>query len=205
MLPSENELAQIYSASRVTVRKSLQTLETDNLIYAWHGKGYFVANPEHDKFTILFSENEQGYEVVYRNVRAIMPTAEIREALDLPPSNAVIEVKRIIKKHGTPVALDIKYIPHDKGRPNLEAEMDYAVFPEIVAQKTAPFAFRTEMKIEVELPTRQVAADLNCSTATPLLVVYRWFIDQKKQRIGFGIKYMLQEYGGLKATSGYDQ
>lgn len=204
MLPSENEFARIYKTSRVTVRKSLKMLENEDLVNAWQGKGYYVSSPEHNNYTINFSDTERGFEVIYREVNVNYPSEDVAVALEIPTSKFVIEVCRLIKRRGNPVALDMKYIPYEKGMPTLEAELNYAVFPEIAAAKTAPFAFHTEMEICAELPGDAVAQQLQCPRHTPLLVVYRRLIDQGKRCIGYGVKYMLKEYGQLCAKSGYE-
>ena len=204
MLESENELAARYNTSRTTVRKTLQTLEHEGLIYPWQGKGYFVAQPVHDTFSFQFSEEERGFDVSYRKVNIILPDEALQNALQIGPQQMVIEVLRIIRQKDKPVAADAKYIPYDKGMPVLEKELSYAVFPEIAAAKTAPFAFHTEMCIRAQLPTPQAAQLLSCPADAPLLVVYRTLIDQSGRCVGYGIKYMLPEYGGLCAKSGYE-
>ncbi len=204
MLRSENELAQQYGTSRVTVRKSLQMLENEGFIYPWQGKGYFVAKPEHDVFTIHFSDEERGFDVAFKGIKVIMPTKELCDAMGIAPNQKLIELRRVIRKFGYPVALDMKYIPYDKGMPTLETELHYAVFPDIAAAKSAPFAFHTNMEISAELPDKNVADILQCSLNTPLLVVYRYLADAEGRCMGYGIKYMLQEYGRLGAKSGYE-
>lgn len=203
MLQSENELVSFYKASRVTVRKGLQILENEGFIYAWPGKGYFVAQPIHDMFSLRFSEDESGYDISYSKINVISPNKEIQQALQIQPNNKVIEICRVIKKGIKPVSYDIKYIPYDKGTPIIEEEIHYAVFPKIAAAKSAPFAFHTNLEITAELPSETIAKLLSCSIDTPLLVVYRTFIGQEGNRIGYGKKYMIKEYGSLKATSGY--
>ena len=204
MLPSENELATQYGTSRMTVRKGLQALENEGMIYPWQGKGYFVASPAHDEFVFQFTDEERGYELAYHRIDAAYPSEEVAAALDVAPTQIVIEVCRIIKKRGTPVALDIKYIPYDKGLPILEGELDYAVFPEIVAAKASPFTYHTQMEIEADLPSEQVAQLLQCPPDAPLLVAHRYLVDKRGRRVGYGVKYMLQSYGKLLAKSGYE-
>src|SRR5699024_8009994 len=41
-LPSENDLSEKFGVSRVTVRRALQTLESEQLIYRCQGLGSFV-------------------------------------------------------------------------------------------------------------------------------------------------------------------
>ena len=57
MLPSEHELAVSYQTSRVTVRKSLDVLESEGLVRPWHGKGYFVLPPKYTTFTLHFADS----------------------------------------------------------------------------------------------------------------------------------------------------
>lgn len=204
MLPSEDSLTQHYQTSRMTVRKSLAILDQEKLIYSCQGKGYFVASPAYDSFAIKFSDEENGFDVVFKNINAGYPSAKVSAALEIAPSQIVIEVVRVIKKQGKPVALDIKHIPYDKGLPSLEEEMRYSVFPEIVRSKVPPFAFHTRLEIAAELPGKQLARQLECSTQEPLLVVYRWLIDQNEKPIGYGIKYILPEYGHLLAYSSFE-
>src|SRR5665648_150368 len=45
LLPSENELCQLYSMTRSTVRQSLSTLANDGYIRKHQGKGSFVHHP----------------------------------------------------------------------------------------------------------------------------------------------------------------
>ena len=128
---------------------------------------------------------------------------EVRDALELSPDQMVMEIRRVIKKRGIPVAIDIKYIPYKKGTPIIELELQYAVFPELVS-KEAPFAVQTRMEIGAELPDEEIALELDCPCDRPLLVVYRWLTDRNGRLIGYGIKYMLKEYGRLSAMSGYE-
>lgn len=202
-LPSENELSSRYNTTRATVRRSLAALEAEGLIRSWPGKGYFVEAPAHNSFTLTFSEDEPEDTVFYKGIHVIKADPHLQEIFQFPAGSRVIEICRTIQKKRVPAAYDIKYIPYEKGSPLIEREIDYAVFPEILAARTAPFSFYTKMKIGAELPSEQVARALHCDTAEPLLVVERIFMNKSKICIGYGRKYLRQEYGSLTAQSGY--
>lgn len=204
MLYSENKLAKRYSTSRMTIRKSLALLEDEGYIYPEQGKGYFVSKPAHDKFTLTFTDEEDSYEIKYHYIHVIRPNEELQRKLQMDGPKPVIIVCRLAISDAKAVAVDYKYLPFMRGTPTLESEMKYAVFPEIVAERTAPFAFHTRMELSAEPPTGEVCDLLGCAQDTPLLVVRRYFLDTDNQMIGYGIKYQLEEYGRLIAVSGYE-
>lgn len=203
MLESESQLQNRYSASKVTVRKSLSELAQEGLVYSRPGKGYFVSEPTHGLFELDFSHEDEGLESVYSDVNIIKPDIEIAEALAISSQWPVIKISKTLMLHNQPVAFDLKYLPYDKGTPIVEAEMHYAVFPEIAAEKTAPFAFYTKMRIGAEQGTDEICQALRCKKEEPLLVIHRYLIDKDERRIGFGKKYLLKGYGFLEAVSGY--
>jgi Transcriptional regulators len=203
MLDSETTLVAKYNASRETVRKSLKELEHQGFIYSRPGKGYFVAEPVHGLFSIDFEDEDSGLDVRLDNVNVISPTAEIQDALSVSSQQLIIKISRIILRSDDPIAYDVKYLPYDKGTPIIEAEIKYAVFPEIATKKAAPFGFFTRMQIGVETASAEVKRALHCSDNEPLLVVTRYIIGANKQKIGYGKKYMRSSYGQLEAYSGY--
>jgi len=203
MLPSEAMLANRFDASRVTIRKSLNELEQQGLVYSRPGKGYFIARPEHGQFRFDLSNEDQGLNSEISGVHVISPDKEVSSALALKPGKRVVKVTRLIKSQGVSLAFDIVYFPYDKGTPIVEAEINYAVFPDIASSKVAPFAFYTEMEIGSDYGDSEVTKALKCSQQEPLLILCRYLIGLDEIRIGYGKKYLRKGYGGLKGVSGY--
>lgn len=202
-IPSENELAERYGTTRVTARKGLDMLEKDGIISVWHGKGYFVLSPEHNKFTLYFSESNKAHAFKFSKVTVAPPPEDVKTVMQLGEGQKVIIIKRTIVSGGKPVACDEKYIPYYRGRPLVEEEIKYAELPDVAAAKESPFAIRTEMELGAEPAGLDVAPVLGCSPEEPLLVACRYIIDQKGAVVGFGKMYMRREFGKLKASSGY--
>lgn len=100
LLPSENVLSTQYHTSRETVWKSLNILEKEGFIYSRAGKGSYISSPQHNVFSMSFSEDDSGNQTKYRNITVIEPSEEIRNALELNSSDKVIEISRVISRNG---------------------------------------------------------------------------------------------------------
>lgn len=205
MIPSENELAAKYATSRVTIRHSLNMLENERMVRSWHGKGYFVMDPEYDSFTLTFSEH--GQELVPRphNITLITPDDEVRMALQLQPQQRVVAIRRVMLYRDVKAVYDVKYLPYVKGMPLVETEIRYADFPALVANKTSPYAISTQMEIGWEYLPADVAEKLDVTAGVPSLVIYRFLTDEKGYRVGFGKRHMLSVCGRVIAYSGFDR
>lgn len=203
ILPSENALCDQFSVSRETARKALKQLENEGLVRSVPQRGYFVNNPQHDEFTLTFSEEHKNCWSKYRDVKGILPDEEIQEALKVAPDTKVIEFSRITYDGDFPIALDIKYMPYDRAYPSVESEISYAVFPEIAAAKVKPFDLYTDMEVSAVSAKGDIADALECAEGEPLLQIARWFMQQNGHRIAYSKHYTRQPYGKLHGTSGY--
>lgn len=82
-LPSEKELCESFSVSRITVRQALKRLESMGMVYPVHGKGYFVKKEtmggELNKIS-TFGETlrQKGYSG-YTRIAGFSETAEIHD------------------------------------------------------------------------------------------------------------------------------
>ncbi|WP_412899245.1 GntR family transcriptional regulator [Bacillus sp. 1P02SD] len=74
-VPSENELSNFYNINRATVRKGLQTLVDEEIIYKKRGIGMFVMGGAKEK---LLNERKKHYKKEY-----ILPLLEEAKRLGL--------------------------------------------------------------------------------------------------------------------------
>ncbi len=207
-LPSENTLAAQYSTTRTTVRKSLQLLEKEGLIHSWAGKGYFVSEPAHNRFSLDFPEDENQRPDAYKRIRVIKADSELQRIFNILPGSRVIEICRNIEDNGQCTAYDVKYLPYTRGKPMIEQEINYFVpFPDIVSLLVPTFLFYTRLELSAQFPPADAASVLGCSVDEPVLVLCRYFMDQNDRCIGYGRRYQSQHggKGKLLAFSGYPE
>lgn len=206
LLPSESHLCQEYHASRETVRKGLQQLEHEGLIFSRPKVGYFVSQPNHNDMVLSLSEQWKDCTYQYKDIHGILPDQRIQELLQIPSNRKVIEFSRVGRNsEDVPVAFDIKYVPYARAYPSVEKEIRYAVWPDLTFSKMASFTFYTEVSVCAVGATGEVAAALECPEGTPLLLVEQIFIEQSGARLGYQMHYSRSPYGSLTGTSGHRQ
>jgi GntR family transcriptional regulator len=119
-IPSELDLAARFKVSQGTVRKAIDALAAANLVVRRQGRGTFVAThaEEGQQFRFLRlapdAAPERGAERPSRRIidcRRQRPSAEVARALDMPASQAVFHVQRVLLFGGRPVVLDDLWLP----------------------------------------------------------------------------------------------
>ncbi|WP_105258904.1 MULTISPECIES: UTRA domain-containing protein [unclassified Pseudoalteromonas] len=116
-LPSENDLAELLDSSRMTVRKSLEQLVADGLLYRRPSVGTFVA-PKKVQSSFLEIRNiadeikERGHQhssLVLSKV-LMKPTDKLLELLKLDTYVDVVRVVILHQEDGKPFQLEERYV-----------------------------------------------------------------------------------------------
>ena len=120
LLPSEAALSSEFDASRVTIRRALETLRDEGLVDARQGFGWFVAaEPVRQTLgrlvTIEGQMAESGIEPQRKILEfAFVPAAgRVRQALD---TDHVLRVKRLNLADGEPFAVVTVWCPAELGQ-----------------------------------------------------------------------------------------
>lgn len=114
-LPQEKRLIKAYNVSRITVRKALDILEQEGLIYRIQGAGTFVQQSQHQGHTVnqnqaeLFDLTDLNVEVSQFTV--LKPAQQIAQILRLNQYDLTYVVERILSYQNTPVILQNLYFP----------------------------------------------------------------------------------------------
>lgn len=117
LLPSEKELAQRFSISRMTVRQAIQALQSEGLVYKEKGRGTFVARNIIEKNAELQSFTQdmisRGFAPGSRTVHfgEIAPDRNVQAKLELAPGDRVYFLKRLRLADSAPMAVEYCYLP----------------------------------------------------------------------------------------------
>jgi len=181
-LPSEHELSDKFDVSRVTVRRALQTLENEQLIYRCQGLGSFVSDRRtHKSFTMLndFSEELAGTgitpsaKVVSFEQADLSDHRNILSYLDIKKKPVAMRLERVRLGDGDPIAFDTTWMPVFYGQLmegyNLEQKTIFEILEEEYDIPVAKGCFR----IEAAVADERLASLLDVQAGTPLLQINR--------------------------------
>ena len=181
-LPSENELSEKFDVSRVTVRRALQTLENDQLIYRCQGLGSFVTdNRTHQSFSILndFSEELEGSgmeassQVISFGHENIEERSDLLSYLDIQSKKTAVRLERIRLGDGKPVAYDITWMPVFYGQLIEDFDLQNTTIFEILEEQFEIPIERGCYRIEATVADDKLAEHLQVPGGTPLLLINR--------------------------------
>lgn len=116
-LPSEANFKKIYGISRTPIRKALDILEMDGLIYRAQGRGSFVrkqkiggALGEMIGFGQVLRDAGHKLDAYTISVELVASDDETSEKLDLEVGDNLIYIRRLFKVDGSPLVLFNHYL-----------------------------------------------------------------------------------------------
>lgn len=195
-LPSESQLVEQFGVSRITVRRALQTLEHEHLIYRRQGLGSFVQDTRVRqglvRLTDFLEDMEQaGIEgssrVVHRGL--VEADARVAEALDVEAGTRVLRLDRLRLGDDEPIAFDqtwltVTYAQLLDGH-DLEQETIYAILEREYGLRVERGRYRIDA---VNAPV-EVADVLQVPPRQALLLIERISFGEHDKRIYYQRRY----------------
>ncbi|NLN50309.1 MAG: GntR family transcriptional regulator [Acholeplasmataceae bacterium] len=179
LIPSENQLTEIYNVSRMTVRQALNNLVNDGYLYKHKGRGTFVAPRKIEKSiqgVRGFTEEMEGLgKVVSSKVVKFLvlePSEEIREKLFLKEDEKAIYVERIRYGDKMPILFETLYIPQNLFKDLTAADMEESFYTYIEKEKGYRVSHCVQ-SIEAQMPKSKHAEMLKINKNMPVLKIIR--------------------------------
>lgn len=136
LLPSEAELSRDFAASRVTIRRALESLRDDGLVDSRQGFGWFVAaDPVRQSLARLGTIERQLADEGVASTRRILDfrfmaaPARVREVLG---ATTVLRVRRLNLAGDQPFALVTVFCPEELGAQLSRAAVERSPFYELI-------------------------------------------------------------------------
>lgn len=188
-IPSESELSEMYSVSRITIRRAIEELSADGYLTKKQGKGTYVTSRKlQSKITqdgALTSFNDicaeagfvPGATLVDRS--HVSANAELAEMLHVRKDADLLRLCRIRTADGTPTIIEVTYFPFDK-YPFLETEdVNNDCLYDVLERRGAsrPHIVQDAL-IEVTQANFDEAEKLSVSLGEPLVVEKGTIVDE---------------------------
>ena len=194
-IPSENELCLAHDVSRITVRKALNDLIHQGLLYTVQGKGTFVSP---HKFRVQWAQETAGFhaDMARRGLsvrvrvleQTLIPADErVATELNLNLGAPVVKLARLRYVDDKPFDIAVNYLPAQLF-PGLERE-DLTT-ASLYALMQARYGIRLDHGVrlaEAALCSPEEAKLLRIKTTVPLLVIHSTMFDTNDRPVEHGI------------------
>lgn len=174
-VPSETELAERFSVSRMTARKALDRLVGDGMLFRQPGKGTFVAPTKlahgaSQGLSFSAAMRGQGLHCETRVLEAevVRAPSNVARALALPAGSQAIFLRRLRIVDGEPVAIHLSYLP---GRLSALLELDLSGSLAEAMASIGARVERSEDRVEAVLATGEEARLLSVREGSPLVFI----------------------------------
>jgi DNA-binding GntR family transcriptional regulator len=196
-IPTEKELCEKFSASRITVRRALKELEDSGDLQIFHGKGTFVSRKKEplrimnlEGFTEGLLCDDDGVTKVVLSKKIIKSSDAMIEIFDRIKPFELLELVREIRHNDTLFSVDYAYFPTDlyEGIDNLIK--DNVSTYEIIHNHYGIKFERGRKVMEVIYPDEHVAEKLGVSKLDQVIRIKKVTYDDKGRPVHFSVYYM---------------
>lgn len=179
-LPSENDLANKFDVSRVTVRRALQSLESESIIYRCQGLGSFVSDGRVSQNLVKLTDFNEDM-----SQAGLQPSSEVKlfktvdapdwlaEMLNIESGNKVLQIDRLRKGDGEPIAFDSTWLPIFYGQLLDEKKLQDSTIYDLLEQDYDISVIKGCYRMSAEAADEQIAEELNVEAGTPLFLIDR--------------------------------
>jgi GntR family transcriptional regulator len=179
-LPSESEMMNAFSVSRITVRQAMNDLQKEGLLFKVHGKGTFVAMPKvSQELTQLQGFGEamrllglETFSEVF-GLKTVMGGKLACSKLGLPEGTKVTEIRRVRYLNREPVSIDYSWVKHEIGSRLSEQNLaDKDLFSLLENELGKPL-HSADVEIDATSASEEIAERLHVVPHSPILRIER--------------------------------
>jgi len=179
LVPSENELKEMYNVSRMTARQALSNLVNEGYLYRHRGKGTFISNRKIEKNihgVRSFTEEmkEMNREVLNKVLSFVVKKVpkDLKDKLFLENDDEVICIERIRYGDNIPVLYEQLYISKKMFK-TIDSEVFNHSFYQYVEKDQLFQISHCMQSIEALKANKDVAKHLEINKNDPVLLIVR--------------------------------
>jgi len=205
-IPSEAELCQLYGVSRTTVRKAIDDLANEGLLYRIQGKGTFVSTTRvrerFVQFTAGFYDDMQTRGIPLRTEvleqAAVTADQDIASKLRLAPGEPAVKFSRLRFVNNLPFVLSDSFVPQ-RLFPGVESEQlaNASLYGTLREKYGAKLARGTRF-VTVAACTDEQSRLLRTPVGSPLLVITGVMYDTVGRPVEAGVAWLRGDFAEIE-------
>jgi GntR family transcriptional regulator len=187
-VPPERELMEKYNVSRTTVRKALDELFKQGLIYRKQGVGTFVSKPKvtqnlFGEISFVQQANKQGLipssKIVYSSLEHVIPK-RIKNIFNLNESEKIYKIIRVRLLNNEPLILETLYIPQQHAPEILKLDLEMLAICQFLVHECELDFTHSTLDIEPIAMNEFESQHLGVVNGTPALSLERIIYGDKE-------------------------
>ena len=203
LIPTENEISEMYKLSRTTVRQTISELAQEGWVYRVKSKGTFVGQP---KIPQSFIRKVESYNNTIRRL-GMTPSTEVLalevrktnrlnhsvlEAMNLTEHDKVVYLARLRFADGTPIVSVSTYLPYSSCSHLLEHDFNKEQLYSVLSLNDATRIFRIDRVAEAVAASSADVQLLNVKKGSPIHL----FTSVGYNAMGEPVEYTVSRYRG---------
>lgn len=198
MIASEAELCHLFQVSRMTVRKALDELVSEGVLYKEKGRGTFVSQkPRYANYQCGFGFKQEalnrGFIPSTKDAQIALVNAnqKLADKLQINSGDLLWEVKRIRCINEKPVIYVHEYYIHAQCNDLTIAIANESIYDHL-AKKGIGFAF-ADQRMEAILCPSDIADALHISDKHPVILMYVLAYMKNGTPFNYGLEYYVSD------------
>jgi Transcriptional regulators len=213
-LPSEAVLVETYSVSPMTVRRAINLLAAQNIIYTAHGRGTYVKEVElgaaafylYDLKELFDDDKNTAVKLV--EARFLSADERIARKLKIKIGERCIYIRRLLSVAGEPAFYHRGYLVYDPTRPVVEAEFQVTDLKGLFQGYGSPLIKSGELFLESAMLNQEEASILQLEMPVSGMMLEHVFYDFSNKPVSWGwfvcasTRLRLHTWVGLEHANG---
>ncbi|MEW5813960.1 MAG: GntR family transcriptional regulator [Spirochaetota bacterium] len=180
LLSSETGLINRFKVSRATVRRALDDLAAEGIVYRVQGQGTFVRGHRiSQELTALTGFVEDMLELGLRPSSQLLKTDElpvsevVAKKLNLSPGEVVTYIERLRLANNIPLSFDTTWLPNDVGQKIVSEDLTSYPIYSLLEDKYGITLSEANYIIDASTAEGEIAEILQIQTGDPIFVITR--------------------------------
>lgn len=193
-IPSENELAEKFNVSRLTVRQAISQLVQEGFLISKRGDGTFVTTNDHliNSCSLEFTGfmDDLFYQISKSKTKTVkiskIPAPKIiKEKLELyeKQQEEIVQIKRVRSLEEKIFAYTINYIPLEVGTKIFEKDLYEKSLLQILEQDIGIQFTEAFQTIQASFADQEISGKLGIASGSPILFVERIMYTEKRKPV----------------------